>query len=40
MGDCWVSGIDHDPEIHAATVHVRRWLRDHVLPPVAKPQPK
>lgn len=29
---CPVCLIDHDPEIHAATVRVHRWFRRFVMP--------
>ena len=42
MSECKVCLVSHQPEIHNATLSIRRWLREQLrlkLQPVAKPEP-
>lgn len=42
MSDCKICLVDHQSEIHNATLNVRRWLRDDIrrkLEGPAQPQP-
>ena len=36
---CKVGLIEHDSEIHEATVRVHEWLRDHVKGCIEEPHP-
>ncbi len=38
--NCKVCLIEHDAEIHAATLRLREWLRDRVRERVAEPAPE
>ena len=42
MSDCKVCLVEHQAEIHSATVNIRRWLREDLrrkLQAPAQPQP-
>jgi hypothetical protein len=38
--NCKVCLIEHDEEIHAATLRLREWLRERVRERVAEPAPQ
>ena len=42
MNECSVCLVNHQPDIHNATLSIRRWVKEQVrikLEPIRKPQP-
>ena len=42
MNECSVCLVDHQPDIHNATLSIRRWVKEQIrirLEPIRKPEP-
>jgi hypothetical protein len=37
--NCKVCLVEHDAEIHEATLRLHEWLREHVIRSIQEPQP-
>jgi hypothetical protein len=37
--NCKICLMEHDPEIHDATLRLHEWLREHVMRSIQEPQP-